>query len=83
VTATANRTKHRTKDSAMTSFGFLLTAAARSLGRFLVDRRGATAIEYAVMVALISLGIVTTVFAMGEGIKTTLYGAIVNALASM
>jgi Flp pilus assembly pilin Flp len=67
----------------MTSFGFLLTAMARSLGRFLVDRRGATAIEYAVMVALISLGIVTTVFAMGEGIKTTLYGAIVNALASM
>jgi Flp pilus assembly pilin Flp len=67
----------------MTFFGFLLTATARSLGRFLVDRRGATAIEYAVMVALISLGIVTTVFAMGEGIKTTLYGAIVNALASM
>jgi len=67
----------------MTSFGFLLTATARSLGRFLVDRRGATAIEYAVMVALISLGIVTTVLAMGEGIKTTLYGAIVNALASM
>jgi Flp pilus assembly pilin Flp len=67
----------------MTSFGFPLTATARGLGRFLVDRRGATAIEYAVMVALISLGIVTTVFAMGEGIKTTLYGAIVNALASM
>ena len=67
----------------MTSCGFLLTATARSLRRFLVDRRGATAIEYAVMVALISLGIVTTVFAMGEGIKTTLYGAIVNALASM
>ena len=67
----------------MTSFGFPLAATARSLGRFLVDRRGATAIEYAVMVALISLGIVTTVLAMGEGIKTTLYGAIVNALASM
>ena len=67
----------------MTSFGFPLTATARNLGRFLVDRRGATAIEYAVMVALISLGIVTTVFAMGEDIKTTLYGAIVNALASM
>ena len=67
----------------MTSFEFPLTATARGLGRFLVDRRGATAIEYAVMVALISLGIVTTVLAMGEGIKTTLYGAIVNALASM
>jgi Flp pilus assembly pilin Flp len=67
----------------MTSFEVILTATARSLGRFLVDRRGATAIEYGIMVALISLGIVTTVFAMGEGIKTTLYGAIVNALASM
>ncbi len=67
----------------MTSFGFLLTAAARNLGRFLVDRRGATAIEYAVMVALISLGIVATVFAMGDGIRNTLYGGIVNALASM
>ena len=67
----------------MTSFGFPLAATARSLGRFLVDRRGATAIEYAVMVALISLGIVTTVFAMGAGIKTTLYDAIVNAVAAM
>jgi pilus assembly protein Flp/PilA len=67
----------------MTSIEFLFTATARSLGRFLADRRGATAIEYGIMVALIALGIVTTVFAMGEGIKTTLYGAIVNALASM
>jgi len=83
VTATANRTKHRTKVSAMTSFGFPLAATARSLGRFLVDRRGATAIEYGVMVALISLGIVATVFAMGDGIRNTLYGGIVNGLASM
>jgi pilus assembly protein Flp/PilA len=67
----------------MTSFGFLLTATARGLGRFLVDRRGATAIEYGVMVSLIAVVIMTTVFAMGEGIKTTLYGAIVNALAAM
>ena len=67
----------------MTSFGFLRTAAARSLGRFLVDRRGATAIEYGLMVALISVAIMATVFAMGEGIKTTLYGAINNALTSM
>jgi len=35
------------------------------------------------MVALISLGVVATVFAMGDGIRTTLYGGIVNALASM
>jgi len=67
----------------MTSFGFPLAATARSLGRFLLDRRRATAIEYGIMVALISLGIVTTVFAMGDGIKTTLYDAIVNAVAAM
>jgi pilus assembly protein Flp/PilA len=71
------------EDSAMTSFGFLRSAAARSLGRFLADRRGTTAIEYGVMVALIAVAIMSTVFAMGEGIKTTLYGAITNALASM
>ncbi|HEX4554736.1 MAG TPA: Flp family type IVb pilin [Xanthobacteraceae bacterium] len=67
----------------MTSFGFLRSAAARSLGRFLADRRGTTAIEYGLIVTLIAVAIMSTVFAMGEGIKTTLYGTISNALASM
>jgi pilus assembly protein Flp/PilA len=71
------------EDSAMTSFGFLRSAAARSLGRFLADRRGTTAIEYGLIVTLIAVAIMSTVFAMGEGIKTTLYGTISNALASM
>jgi pilus assembly protein Flp/PilA len=71
------------EDSAMTSFGSLRSAAARSLGRFLADRRGTTAIEYGLIVTLIAVAIMSTVFAMGEGIKTTLYGTISNALASM
>jgi pilus assembly protein Flp/PilA len=71
------------EDSAMTSFGFLRSTAARSLRRFLADRRGTTAIEYGLMVTLIAVAIMSTVFAMGEGIKTTLYGTISNALASM
>ena len=67
----------------MTSFGSLRSAAARSLGRFLADRRGTTAIEYGLIVTLIAVAIMSIVFTMGEGIKTTLYGTISNALASM
>jgi pilus assembly protein Flp/PilA len=67
----------------MTSVGFLLTATARSLRRFLVDRRGATAIEYGLMAALISVAIVGTIATIGQGIKTTFYDAIASALASM
>lgn len=63
--------------------GFLRTTIARRLPGFLADRSGATAIEYGLIAALVGLAVMTTVFAMGQGIKTTLYGAIVNALASM
>jgi len=51
--------------------------------RFLVDQRGATAIEYSLMVALIGLVIMATVFSIGQGINQTLYGRITNALAAM
>jgi pilus assembly protein Flp/PilA len=67
----------------MTPFDTLRIQAACCLGRFLADRRGATAIEYGLMVALIGVAILTTVFSMGQGINNTLYGAITNALASM
>jgi pilus assembly protein Flp/PilA len=67
----------------MTSFGLLRRVTARRLVGFLADRRGATAVEYGLMVALISLAIIATVFSMGQGIKTTLYDAISNALAAM
>jgi Flp pilus assembly pilin Flp len=54
-----------------------------TIGRFIADERGTTAIEYGLLVALLGIALMTTIFSMGTGIKTTLYGAIVNALASM
>ncbi len=67
----------------MSSLGFLPTLTTRNVRRFLADRRGATAIEYGLLIALIGLAIMSSVRALGQGINTTLYGAIVNALASM
>jgi pilus assembly protein Flp/PilA len=66
----------------MTRFGLLGTATSR-LGRFLADQRGATAIEYGLMVALIGIAIMTIVFTTGQNINNTLYGRITNALAAM
>jgi pilus assembly protein Flp/PilA len=60
-----------------------LRTATAALGRFIADRRGATAIEYGLMVALIGLAIMTIVFTTGQNINNTLYGRITNALASM
>jgi Flp pilus assembly pilin Flp len=51
--------------------------------RFAADVSGATAVEYALMVSLVSIGIAATVFSMGDGIKVTLYDQIANALANM
>jgi Flp pilus assembly pilin Flp len=42
-----------------------------------------SAIEYGLMTALIGLTIIGTVSAAGQAIRDTLYGQIVNALASM
>ena len=67
----------------MSSLGFLRSLTTRTLASFVADRSGATAIEYGLMVALIGLAILSTVFALGLGIKDTLYGGIVNALTSM
>ena len=61
----------------------LLRLAHWSVGRFRADRRGATAIEYGLMAALIGVAIMTVVFATGQGINDTLYGQITNALANM
>src|SRR5437016_6102378 len=51
--------------------------------RLFADRRGAPAIEYALMVALIGLTVLGTISSAGQAIKNTLYGQIVNALSSM
>ena len=55
----------------------------RSLRGFALDQRGVTAVEYGLMVALISLTIIAAVSAVGQGIKNTLYGQIVTALQNM
>ncbi len=57
--------------------------SAATLRRFLADARGATAIEYGLIVALLSVAIIATVFLTGDNIKTVLYGSIVNALKAM
>ena len=66
----------------MTSSDFLRRATSRG-GRFLADQRGATAIEYGLMVALIGIAILAVVFTTGQNINNTLYGQITNALANM
>jgi Flp pilus assembly pilin Flp len=67
----------------MNCLSLLHTRAIRAIGRLAANQSGATAIEYALMVALISIGIMATVFSTGEGIRVTLYEKIQNALASM
>jgi pilus assembly protein Flp/PilA len=66
----------------MTSLG-LVRPAKSAVGRFLADQRGATAIEYGLMVTLIAVAIMSIVFTTGQNINSTLYGHITNALANM
>ena len=66
----------------MIHLGFLRFATS-CVGRFMADRRGATAIEYALMVSLIGIAIMSIVFSTGQAINDTLYGQITNALANM
>lgn len=51
--------------------------------RFIADEKGVTAIEYGLMVALISLAIIGTIEALGSSINSVLFGQIVTALAAM
>ena len=44
-----------------------------------IDERGATAVEYALMIALIAIAIITAVFSLGTKIKFT-FQTIANAL---
>ncbi len=61
----------------------IFRSAWRSLRRLGGDQNGATAVEYGLAVALISVAIMATVFATGSNIKTVLYDQIANALANM
>lgn len=48
--------------------------------RFAANSQGATAIEYAIIAAGVSLAIMATVFTLGSTINTVLYGKINNAI---
>jgi pilus assembly protein Flp/PilA len=48
--------------------------------RFWADQCGATAIEYALIAAGVSVAIVTAVFGVGTQIKTALWDKIANAM---
>jgi Flp pilus assembly pilin Flp len=51
--------------------------------RFLADTHGAAAVEYGLMVALLSLAIVAIVFTTGDGIKAVFSALIVNAFGAL
>ena len=67
----------------MTLVKALRTTTARSVSDFLADQRGTTAIEYGLLISLIGMAILATVMTVGQGIKQTLYQAIVNALMTI
>ena len=50
------------------------------LGLRSLDDRGATAVEYGLMVSLIALVIIGAVTAFGGALKTALFGMIVSSL---
>ena len=52
------------------------------LNSFLQDQSGATAIEYGLIAALISVVIVASVTALGVGVRDTLFVRIGSALSS-
>jgi pilus assembly protein Flp/PilA len=59
-------------------------SVVRSFGRlarrFRIDESGATAIEYGLIAAGISVAIVTTVYGLGTQIKTALWDKVGNAM---
>jgi pilus assembly protein Flp/PilA len=59
--------------SVLCSFGQLVR-------RFRADESGATAIEYAMIAAGISVAIITTVYSLGTKVKETLWDKVGNAM---
>jgi pilus assembly protein Flp/PilA len=52
-----------------------------TLRRFAADKSGATAVEYGLMVSLISVAVSAIVFTLGTDIKTMLWDRIGGALS--
>ena len=59
----------------------LLSPAIALLVRLRTDERGATAIEYGMLVALLGVVISTAIYGLGDTIKSTLYDNIIATLA--
>lgn len=58
-------------------------AAGRLAARFALNERGATAIEYGLMAALIAVVIITALLAVSGSVKANLYTAIEAAVTAM
>jgi pilus assembly protein Flp/PilA len=56
-----------------------MTTLINRIRRFIKNEDGPTAVEYAVMVALIAVAIIVTVQALGENLNTT-FGNVSDAL---
>jgi len=63
----------------MTSLALLCSRTARQFHRLLLDERGATAIEYAMIAAGVGAAIAATVFSLGSSVKENLYQKISDA----
>jgi pilus assembly protein Flp/PilA len=58
----------------------LVRSFGKLVRRFRADQSGATAIEYGLIAAGISVAIITTVFNLGTAIKTNLWDKVGNAM---
>ena len=58
----------------------LCETARRELSRFRADENGATAIEYAMIAAGVSVAIVGAVTSLGSHLKTTFYDKLASLL---
>ena len=62
------------------SFGPVDTPVKAFLKSFMLDRSGATALEYGLIAALISVAIITAVTAVGSKTNSMLFGSIIAVL---
>ena len=67
----------------MSRFTRVVATAAACGRRFCADQKGATAIEYGLLVGGIGFVLCVTLFALGTSIKEVLYDKIAAALAGM
>ena len=64
----------------MNGFAKALSTTACKFGQLLRDERGATAIEYALIAAGVSVAIAATVFSLGTSVRDNFYQKISDLL---